>query len=183
MKELIKKLLKEGIYYHGTTLPKDNTTIDKFINKTGIRSNAFIGYTREVNSLWTFFTDSVDLARKFGSSKTDFYHDKANFKYKTVILKYEIDENKLNILDLTTEDYEFKLEKIGINLIKIYGIGMYDIEMMWELLDEDEYTNIIVNAGFNAVKLIENIGENYKGVSLAILTKIVNNVIKPLTTS
>ena len=171
-------MLREGVYYHGTVLPKNVMNIDKFIGKTGFRSNAFVGYVREVNSPWTFFTNSYELAQKFGSSKTEVYHDKGNFNYKTAILKYEIDENQLTILDLTTEDYEIKLQKIGVNPIDIYGIGMYDIDMMWQLLDEDEYSNIIVKAGYNAVKLIENISNSYHGTSLAILTKVVNNVIK-----
>ncbi len=186
MKSIIKKLLRESIYYHGAALPKDNPTISNFITKTGYRSNPMLQMQREVNSPWTFFTDSEDLARKFGGAKVEgLYHDKGDFRYKAVVLKYDIDDTKLNILDLTIEGgaavngYEFALLKIGIDLSELYGVGGYDIDMMWELLDDNDTTNIIINAGYNAVKLIEN-GTGYNGTSLAILTKIVNNVIKQL---
>ena len=175
-----KRLVNESIYYHGTVLPKSNPNIDKFKSKVGYRGNQMMGISREVNSPWVFFTDSYDLARQFGSAKTDgLYHDKGDFSHQTVVLKYEINESDLSILDLTTNDYEFKLEEIGIKLWELYGVGMYKQDEMWDLLDDEEISNVIIKSGINAVKLIEN-GTGYNGKSLAIHISKVNNVIKKI---
>ncbi len=173
-----KQFVNETIYYHGTTLPKSNPNIDNFKSKVGYRGNPMMGISTEVNSPWVFFTDNYDLARQFGSAKTDgLYHDKGDFSHQTVVLKYEINESELNILDLTTNDYEFKLENIGIKLWELYGVGMYEQDQMWDLLDDDEISDVIIKSGINAVKLIEN-GTGYNGKSLAIHISKVNNVIK-----
>lgn len=169
----------EKTYYHGTILPKTNLNIDKFVSKKGYRGNAFLG-NREVQSKWIFFTDDNDLAYEFGSSKIDIYHDKGDFSHKVTVLNYDIDESKLNILDLTTEDYENKLEDIGIKLWIEYGYGMYSIDSMWQLLDDEEFSNIIYNNGFNSVKIIENLSSSYQGTSLAIHTDVVNDIIKKI---
>ena len=172
-----KKFVNESIYYHGTVLPKSNPNIDKFKSKVGYRGNTMMGISREVNSPWVFFTDNYDLARQFGSAKTDcLYHDKGDFSYQTVVLKYEINESDLSILDLTTNDYEFKLENIGIKLWELYGIGMYEQDQVWDLLDDDEISDVIIKSGINAVKLIEN-GTGYNGKSLAIHISKVNSVL------
>lgn len=172
------KNVNETIYYHGTVLPKSNPDIDNFKRKIGYRGNPMLGISREVDSPWVFFTDSFDLARKFGSAKTDgLYYDKGDFSHKMVVLKYDINESDLNILDLTTDDYESNLEKIGVDLLELYGIGMYEKDQMWDLLDDDETSDIIINSGIDAVKLIEN-GTGYNGTSLAIHISKVNNVIK-----
>lgn len=184
MNERIKnftQFVNETIYYHGTSLPKSNPKINIFKSKEGYRNNPMIGAITKVKSPWVFFTDKYDLARKYGSAKTDgLYHDKGDFTYKTVVLKYDINESDLNILDLTTDDYEFKLESIGISLIEMYGIGMYDQDQLWELLDDDKISNIIIKSGINAIKLIENVSDEYNGYSLAIHMNKVNDVIKEL---
>ena len=175
-----KQFVNETIYYHGTTLPKSNPNIDNFKTKIGYRGNAMLGISREVNSPWVFFTDNYDLARQFGSAKTDgLYHDKGDFSHQTVVLKYDINESDLNILDLTTDDYESNLENIGIKLWELYGVGMYEQDQMWDLLDDDEISDTIIKSGVNAVKLIEN-GTGYNGKSLAIHISKVNNVIKKI---
>ena len=167
----------KGVYYHGTTLPKSNPNIDNFKSKVGYRGNQMMGISREVNSPWVFFTDNYDLARQFGAAKTDcLYHDKGDFSHQTVVLKYNINESDLNILDLTTNDYEFKLEEIGIKLWELYGVGMYKQDEMWDLLDDEEISNVIIKSGINAVKLIEN-GTGYNGNSLAIHISKVNSVL------
>ena len=167
----------KGVYYHGTTLPKSNPNIDNFKSKVGYRGNQMMGISREVNSPWVFFTNNYDLARQFGSAKTDcLYHDKGDFSHQTVVLKYNINESDLNILDLTTNDYEFKLEEIGIKLWELYGVGMYKQDEMWDLLDDEEISNVIIKSGINAVKLIEN-GTGYNGNSLAIHISKVNSVL------
>ena len=185
MRKLIEGVKKfsifvnENIYYHGTVLPKINQNIDSFKKNTGYRTNPMLDILREVNSPWVFFTTDYDLAYKFGSSKTEgLYHDKNDFSYQTVVLKYEINENKINILDLTTKDYEAELEDIGISLIDLYGIGMYSQDQMWELLDDEEISKTI-QSRFDAVKLIEN-SSGYKGISLAIDINKVNNIIKKI---
>ena len=190
LKEIVRKkiheylneqcLVNESIYYHGTTLPKSKPNIDKFKAKVGYRGNEMLGISREVNSHWVFFTDNYDLARYFGATKTEgLYHDKGDFSYQTVVLKYEINESDLNILDLTTEDYEFKLEDIGVKLDELYGVGMYEHDQMWDLLDDNEISDTIIKSGFNAVKLIEN-GTRYNGKSLAIHINKVNSVSEPI---
>jgi hypothetical protein len=173
-----KNFLNESIYYHGTTLPKTNANIDNFEQKIGYRVNPIMNITREVNSPWVFFTNNYNLAKQFGSAKTDIlYHDKGDFSYETVVLKYDIDESDLNILDLTKDDYEFKLESIGIKLWELYGIGMYEQDQMWDLFDDKEISDKIIKSGIDAVKLIEN-GTGYNGESLAIHISKVNDVIK-----
>ncbi len=92
-------------------------------------------------------------------------------------MKYDINESELNILDLTKDDYEFKLESIGIKLWELYGIGMYEQDQMWDLFDDKEISDKIVKSGIDAVKLIEN-GTGYNGESLAIHISKVNDVIK-----
>lgn len=175
IKTSIKDYLKEGTYYHGTPLPKDNPTIDKFVSKKGYRSNAYTGL-REVKSPWIFFTENESMARTYGAEKTDgLYHDKGNFNYTNFVLTYQIDESKLNILDLAKDNYEFVLEDIDIKLYEYFGMGMYEQEDMWELLDDEEISKHIVEKGFDSVKLIENIG-SYSGTSLAIHISKVNNV-------
>lgn len=175
-----KQLVNESIYYHGTTLPKSNPKIDSFKTKTGFRSNSMTGLKREVNSPWIFFTDDYNLAQKFGSAKTDgLYQDKGDFSHKTVVLEYDIDESKLNILDLTMGDFIEKIQKIVDSdiLSNYYGsmVAFYDIEIedTWELLDNNIISNIIIKNGFDSVKLIENGGK-----SLAIHISKVNTVIK-----
>lgn len=175
-----KQFVNESIYYHGTALPKSNPKIDNFKRKVGYRVNQMMFTSREVNSPWVFFTDNYDLAMKFGSAKTDgLYVDKGDYSHKTVVLKYDVNESDLIILDLTSSDYELNLESIGIKLWELYGIGMYEQDQMWDLLDDDEISNIIIKSGINAVKLIEN-GTGYNGKSLAIHISIVNNVIKKI---
>jgi hypothetical protein len=175
-----KQFVNESIYYHGAVLPKSNPNIDNFKTKVGYRVNQMFGIVREVNSPWVFFTDNYDLARQFGSAKNDgLYNDKGDYSHKTVVLKYDINESDLNILDLISSDYEFNLESIGIKLWELYGIGMYEQDQLWGLLDDDEISNIIIKSGINAVKLIEN-GIGYNGTSLAIHISSVNNVIKKI---
>jgi hypothetical protein len=176
------QFLNESIYYHGTVLPKSNTNIDVFKTKIGYRSNLMAGIKTEVNSPWVFFTDDYNLARKFGSAKTDgLYHNKGDFSHKTVVLKYDINESNLNILDLTTDDYIEKIEKNidSIILTTIYGsmFAFYDMDIddTWELLDEKEISDIILKNGFNSVKLIENGGK-----SLAIHISKVNRITKQI---
>jgi len=175
----LRKLLKEDIYYHGTTLPVKNPTLDKFVQKTGYRSIMSVNY--EVKNPWVFFTKNYDLAYYFGSQKTDsFYHSKGNFSYKTFVFKYDINESNLNILDLTNEDdYEFKLEDIGIKLYEYFGIGMYNINQMWEILDDEEISDKILRSGFNAVKVVEKTS-SYNDYSLAIHISVVNDKIQKL---
>ena len=175
-----KQFVNESTYYHGTTLPKSNPNIDSFKTKTGYRGNAMTGIKKEVNSPWVFFTDDYNLAEKFGSAKTDgLYHDKGDFSYKTVILKYDINESNLNILDLTTDNYVEKIEKnIDSSILSnIYGsmVAFYDMDIddTWELLDEEKISENIIKNGFDSVKLIENGGK-----SLAIHISKVNTVIK-----
>ena len=172
--------MNETIYYHGTTLPKSNPNINNFKTKKGYRHNSMTGLSREVKSPWVFFTDDFHLAQKFGAAKTDgLYHDKGDFSYKTVVLKCQIDESKLKILDLSNNDYITKIEKIIDNnlLIKMYGSvqAFYDIDIddTWELLDDVEISNSIMKSGFNSIKLIENGGK-----SLAININVVNDVVK-----
>jgi hypothetical protein len=168
--------LAENIYYHGTTLPKTSPDIDKFRSETGYRGNTMLGSNRKVKSPWVFFTDDSDMARKYGETKTEYlYHDKGDFTNKTVVLKYDIDETLLKILDLTTKDYELNLKNIGIDLIELYGIGMFKIDDMWDLLDDDEISNTIIENGYDAVKLVEN-----NGTSLAIHINKVNDIINKL---
>lgn len=176
-----KQFVNESTYYHGTTLPKQNPNIDSFKTKTGFRSNPMSGIKREVNSPWVFFTNDYDLAKKFGSAKTDgLYHNKGDFSHQTVVLKYDINESKLNILDLTTNDFIEKIEKYVDSdiLSNYYGsmVAFYDIDIedVWELLDENKISDIIIKNGFDSVKLIENGGK-----SLAIHISKVNKVIKP----
>lgn len=172
--------MNESVYYHGTVLPKSNPNIDKFEVKKGYRVNSMVGTSREVYSPWVFFTDDYDLARKYGAAKAEgLYYDKGDFSHQTVVLKYDINENDLNMLDLTTNDYEFKLEKIGIKLWDVYGMGMYEQDQLWDLLDDDEISNIIIKNGINAVKLIEN-GTGYNGISLAIHINKINDVVTKL---
>lgn len=171
--------LHETVYFHGTSLPKENPNIDKFEKRTGYRSGVFTGIITESSSSWTFFSEDVDFARKFGYAHTERHEDSGNRKNTTVILKYDIDESSLNILDLRTEDYETKLEKIGIKLWEMYGYGMYEQDQMWQLLDDEETSNIIVQAGFNAVKIFEDLFGN-RGESLAIHIDKVNSVIKKI---
>jgi hypothetical protein len=180
LSKIIQSKLRESVYYHGTVLPNTNPTIDKFKATTGYRFNPFIGTQREVKSPWTFFTNDYDLAQRYGASKAEgMYYDKRDFSHKHVVLKYEINESDLNILDLTTDDYETVLEKIGIKLWDIYGMGMYEQEQMWRLLDDEELSDKILKAGFDAVKLFESpTGE--MGTSLAIHLDIVNDVIKQI---
>jgi hypothetical protein len=175
-----KEFVNESIYYHGTTLPKSNPKIDSFKTKTGFRSNSMTGLKRLVNSPWIFFTDDYHLAQKFGSAKTaGLYHDKGDFSHKTVVLEYDIDESKLNILDLTMGDFIEKIEKIVDSdiLNNYYGsmVAFYDIEIedTWELLDDNIISNIIIKKGFDSVKLIESGGK-----SLAIHISKVNTVVK-----
>ena len=161
------------VYYHGTILLKSNPNIDNFKSMVGYRSNPMLDITREVKSPWLFFTNDYDMAYKYGSSKINMYVDKGNNSYTVKVLKYTVDETKLNILDLTGSDYEFKLKEIGIDLVKEYGMYMYSQDMMWELLDNDEMSNIIFGAGYNGVKVLED-----NGTSLAIYNRIVNDVIE-----
>lgn len=175
------KILSEGVYYHGTTLHRDNPDIDAFKITAGQRSNPLVGLTREVYSPWVFFTDDEDVAEMYGSAKTDgIYHSRGDFSHKTVVLKYRINESRLNILDLTTEDYEFKLQNIGIDPIKWFGMGMYEQDQMWELLDDNEMSDKIIQSGYNAVKLIES-DVSYSAESLAIHINIVNKVTTKLS--
>lgn len=180
---VFKQSVNENVYYHGTVLPKSNPNIDNFKTKIGYRGNPMVGILREVNSPWVFFTDNYNLATQFGSAKADgLYYDKSDFTHKTVVLKYDINESDLNILDLTSSSYEFKLEAIGIKLWDLYGVGMYSQDQMWDLLDDNEISDIIVKNGINAVKLIEN-GTGYDGKSLAIHISKVNKVIKKVSTN
>ena len=185
MKNFIKQLLRENIYYHGMSQPINDEPLTKFEPKVGYRSYSWSNTPREVNSPWTFFTDEYELAAKFASSRGDMFRDK-KIRSKSVILKFDIDESKLNILDLTnngvgSSNFYFVLLKIGIDLEKdgdfYYTLINNDITSVWPVLDNENYTNLITKAGFNAVRLIEN-SEGSK--SLAILTSIVNDVIKPI---
>jgi hypothetical protein len=175
-----KQFVNESIYYHGTTLPKSNPKIDNFKTKIGFRSNPMTGLKREVNSPWVFFTDDYNLAQKFGSAKTEgLYRSKGDFSHKTVVLEYDIEDTELNTLDLTTDDYVEKIQNIVNDniLTNLYGsiYAFYDIEIddVWELLDDNEVSNIIIENGFDSVKLIENGGK-----SLAIHISKVNKVVR-----
>lgn len=163
--------INEKRYYHGTCLHKDSD-IDKFDIKKGYRS--FFGVNYGVEAPWVFFADDPHIARKYGAAKTELYHDKGNFSYKTKVLEYEIDESKLNILDISNDQYEFTLQNIGLDPIEIYGMGMYRLNEMWELLDEKEYSDIIVNKGYNAVRLMEPDDT----ISLAIHISVVNDIVE-----
>ncbi len=164
----------------------DAEPFKNFEPKVGYRSFSWSSTPREVNSPWTFFTDDYEFATKFASSRSDMFRDK-QIRSKSVILKFDIDESKLNILDLTNNsgpentDFYFVLKKIGIDLEDngdfYTTLINNDITGVWPVLDEEEYTNLIIKAGFNAVKLIEDSNGTQ---SLAILTSIVNNMIKPI---
>jgi hypothetical protein len=178
--KVIKESFNNEIYYHGTTLPKSNPNIEKFKETLGYRSMPMAGIVSEVTSPWVFFTDNYELAYKYGSIKTDeLHHSKGDFTYGSTVLKYKIDISKLNILDLTQDDFESKLYDIGIDLDKLYGYGNYHQESMWGLLDEKETSDLIVNSGFDGVKLIEDIG-SHNGMSLAVYMNKVNDSIELL---
>lgn len=181
LKQIIRKIVEEMVLYHGTVLHQTDPKFEKFEKRTGYRGNALIG-NHEVTSEWFFVTDDQDLAKKYASPKWDDIISKTkDFKYKKVILNVDIDESKLKVLDLTTDDYEEVLEdKVGYSLYDEYGYYPPEQTQLWELLDSVEISNLIKSKGFDCVKLLEDLG-SISGISYAIDIDKQHDVIRNIT--
>ena len=157
------------VYYHGTTSKlKSRETFSTFKKTNGIRTNNMTGNINVVSSDWIFVTKDRELARIYAISRTEEMEDKSGDIYYPTILNVKINKPKLNILDLSNPNtFESNLENINISPIEYWGMGMYDITQMYELLDDSKQSQIIKNAGFNAVQLLDQ-PKTKKGISLAL---------------
>ena len=176
---VINKIIGDE-YYHGTSLPKsepDFTTANKD-KGVGVRSNAFMGTSREQKSPFFFITSERDVANDFAQAKKEYHDDKVkpNEKHTSRIIPFKFNEKNSKILDLTKDDYEFVLQEIGESPIDFFGMGMYEQDQMWEMLDEPKFAEKLKSLGYDAVKFIEP----KRGIGIAVLNtdKIVNSTPK-----
>jgi hypothetical protein len=167
-------------YYHGTSLPKsepDFTTANKD-KGVGVRSNAFMGTSREQKSPFFFITSERDVANDFSQAKKEYYNDELKPKenHTSRIIPFKFDEKNSKVLDLTKDNYEFVLQDIGESPIDFFGMGMYEQDQMWEMLDEPKFAEKLKSLGYDAVKFIEP----KRGIGIAVLNtdKIVNSTPK-----
>lgn len=182
-------VIEENTLYHSTTLYKDQS-FTSFEKRKAFRSG-MMGVVETIPPEWVFLTEDFELAKQFGSAKTeDIVSRTRDRNHKTAILKVDVNLNSLNILDLSTDDFEDILEdQIGLNLWEYYDNGWsYDDpqkEQMWSLLDDLTISNLIKKRGFNCVKLYEHVSSSYHGITYAVdidkqdrLLKIVDVVRK-----
>lgn len=173
----VKNIAKGTTYFHGTSLPKSEKDFTRFdIEKgRGVRSNAFMGTFREQKSPFFFITSEESVANDFANAKRDFFNDeiKPKEKHTSRIIPFTFNEKDAKVLDLTGQDYEFVLEDIGFSPIDFFGMGMYEQDQMWEMLDTPEFASKLKDLGYDAVKYIEP----KRGIGIAVLN--TDKIISP----
>ena len=179
----VKKIAKGTTYFHGTSLPRSESDFTKIDTSKGrgVRSNAFMGTFREQKSPFFFITSEESVANDFANAKRDFFNDetKPKEKHTSRIIPFAFNEKDAKVLDLTGQDYEFVLEDIGFSPIDFFGMGMYEQDQMWEMLDAPEFAEKLKELGYDAVKYVEP----KRGVGIAVLNtaKLVNLTSKGIS--
>jgi hypothetical protein len=79
----------------------------------------------------------------------------------------------LPISNSDIEEFKVKTGYRGNSILGTNREVKKSFDDMWDLLDDDEISNIIINSGYDAVKIIEE-----GGTSLAIHISKVNDIIK-----
>jgi len=112
------KMVENGnpiVFYHGTI-----HKFDEFQNISSIRSNHFLGTTREVKSLAFFFTRVKSVAMSYAEDRRE-YHKKT-FEDRNIIDVYLRMENPMWLTEI--EESEKLLNSVGVNIGE--ELGSYD---------------------------------------------------------
>lgn len=134
------------ILYHGS--PQDAIAEKGFQITNGQRAGMF-GGTRSVQNQGIFMTDSQEMAKFFGSSRTEYGR---NYNL------YQAYANLDRILDMTIS-LPTQVRKLGLQLINSYkGKKKSKIaeSEIWLLLDMPEFVDFLKSLGYDVVKFKES---------------------------
>jgi hypothetical protein len=183
--ENINKFLGESVdsekFYHGSAIKKTET-FKEFDKKSFGYTNS-MGRNQKIVREFIFLTNDKELADKFAIARKNSLEDQSGrLDFKKVILSVNVKKSKLKVLDLTDDEYEFNLQKIGIDPVEEFGMGMYDQTDMWTLLDDPAMVKIIKEHGFNAIELLEpshtTNNNSSIGKSLAIFKDVADGIVE-----
>ena len=166
------KLIKA---YHGSPL----ADLGEISFGTGVRSNQFLGSSKEVKSGAVFFTPNKDVAQFFADNRVDFLKDKGINGKATIYERYLDIKNPLDLTGNDIKKTSEILEKSGIDLegelLGIEGFGRdletlitdneVNPEELWKIVDNPKNVEKLKKLGIDGAIFKESGG---RGISYAI---------------